>query len=207
MNILVVNSSAQGENSVSTTLSRDFVEQVRASDPAAKVTVRDVGSQPLPHLTAHTVAAIRGTAETEEEQRTLALSDAAVSELQDADVIVIGAPMYNFGIASTLKAWFDHVLRARVTFRYTEAGPEGLLKGKRAIVIETRAGVYSGGPAMAQDSQEQHLRTLLNFMGIDDIVFVRVEGTAFGPEAAEMAIEGARGELAALAQAPLALAA
>lgn len=207
MNILIVNSSAQGEASVSTALTRRFVEQVQAVDSGARVTIRDVGSEPVPHLVAGTVSAVRGSAQSEEELRTLALSDELIAELQEADLLVIGAPMYNFGIPSTLKAWFDHVLRARVTFRYTEAGPEGLLKGKRAIVIETRAGVYSHGPAAEQDSQEKHLRTMLGFMGIDDIIFVRVEGMAFGPEAAEQAIGKAREQLRDLARQNLALAA
>lgn len=207
MNILVVNSSAQGSASISAGLARQFVDQLMESDPAIRVKLRDVGAEPIPHLVAETVAGIRATAETAAERATLALSDALIGELKEADLIVLGVPMYNFGIPSTLKAWFDHVLRARVTFRYTEAGPEGLLKGKRAVVIETRAGIYSEGPAAAQDSQEQHLRTLLNFMGIDDIDFVRVEGTAFGPEAAEQALNGARDRLQRLARQDLALAA
>ncbi len=95
-----------------------------------------------------------------------ALSDTLIAELQSADILVIGAPMYNFGIASTLKAWFDHVLRAGITFRYGESGPEGLLKGKRAIVIESRGGLYSEGPAQVMDAQEPHLRGMLRFMGI-----------------------------------------
>ena len=125
----------------------------------------------------------------------LALSDELVAELQAADIVVIGAPMYNFGIASTLKAWFDYVLRAGMTFRYTEAGPEGLVKGKRAIVIESRGGLYSEGPAQAMDSQEPHLRTLLGFIGITDVTFVRAEKLAFGPEAREQAIGAARTRL------------
>ena len=103
--------------------------------------------------------------------------------------------MYNFGMPSTLKAWFDHVLRARITFQYSEAGPEGLLKGKKAIVVEARAGLYSEGPAASMDSQEPHIRTLLGFMGIDDVTFVRAEKLAFGPEAAEAAIGDALGQL------------
>ncbi|MEI2735652.1 MAG: NAD(P)H-dependent oxidoreductase [Rhodoblastus sp.] len=124
------------------------------------------------------------------------LSDALVAELQAADTIVIGAPMYNFGIASTLKAWFDYVLRAGVTFRYTEAGPEGLLKGKRAIVVASRGGLYSEGPAKSFDSQEPHLRTLLGFIGITDVEFVRVERLAFGPEAREQSIADAEQRIA-----------
>jgi FMN-dependent NADH-azoreductase len=103
--------------------------------------------------------------------------------------------MYNFGIASTLKSWFDHVLRAGVTFRYTEAGPEGLLAGKRAIVIVTRGGLYSEGPASVMDSQEPHLRTLLGFIGITDVTFVRAEKLAFGPEARDQAIGAAQVQL------------
>jgi len=130
-----------------------------------------------------------------------------IEELRAADLIVVGAPMYNFGMASTLKSWFDHVLRARVTFRYTENGSEGLLGGKRALVIETRGGVYSEGPAAAMDSQEPHIRTLLGFMGITDVRFVRVERTGFGPEAVAEAIGAAESELADLARASFALAA
>jgi FMN-dependent NADH-azoreductase len=137
----------------------------------------------------------------------LALSDTLVGELQAADLIVIGAPMYNFGMSSTLKTWFDHVLRARVTFRYTESGPEGLLKGKKAIVIESRAGLYSEGPAAAMDSQEPHIRTLLGFIGIDDVEFVRVEKLAFGPEVAEASVAGAVATVRGFARAELALAA
>ena len=93
--------------------------------------------------------------------------------------------MYNFGMSSTLKAWFDHVLRAGVTFRYTANGPEGLMTGKKAVVIESRGGFYSEGPGAAMDGQEPHIRTLLGFMGITDVTFVRAEKLAFGPEAAE----------------------
>jgi FMN-dependent NADH-azoreductase len=127
--------------------------------------------------------------------------------LREADLIVIGAPMYNFGMPSTLKAWFDHVLRARVTFRYTDNGPEGLLTGKRAVVIETRAGIYSEGPASGLDSQEPHIRTLLGFMGITDVRFVRVEGLAYGEEAATKALDAAVAELDEVARQPLLLAA
>jgi len=207
-NILIVDSAATGEASVSRKLTRALADTLQRRDPAARIVHRDVGAAPIPHLTEATVPAIRaGIVETPEAERALALSDELVAELQDADVIVIGAPMYNFGMPSTLKAWFDHVLRARVTFRYTEAGPEGLLKGKKAVVIEARAGLYSEGPAAAMDSQEPHLRTLLGFMGIDDVVFVRAEKLAFGPEAAEAAIEEAIGALESFAETGLPLAA
>jgi FMN-dependent NADH-azoreductase len=111
--------------------------------------------------------------------------------------------MYNFGIPSTLKAWFDHVLRAGVTFRYSEAGPEGLMKGKRAIVVMSRSGFYGEGPAQVMDSQEPHLRTMLDFIGITDVSFIRAEKLAFGPEAREEAIGAAHVELERLAQVQL----
>src|SRR5262249_37703236 len=116
--------------------------------------------------------------------------------LKGADVVVIGAPMYNFGIPSTLKAWFDHVLRAGITFRYTQNGPEGLVTGKRALVVVTRGGLYSEGPAQAMDSQEPHLRTLLGFIGITAVAFVRAEKLAFGDEAREQSLNVARSQLA-----------
>ena len=206
-NVLVINSSANGAQSVSNQLTREFVDQLKAEVPSVEVKVRDIGADPIPHLVPQTVAGIRAVAETEAEKEALALSDTLVAELQEADLIVIGAPMYNFGMPSTLKAWFDHVLRARVTFRYTEEGPEGLLKNKRAIVIESRAGVYSDEAGAAVDSQEPHLKTLLGFMGITNVDFIRVEGLAFGPEAAAAAVEDAIGQLRELAGSELAIAA
>ena len=188
-NVLIIDSAATGAASVSRKLTREAAETLQSRDPAVRIVHRDIGSEPIPHLNERTVPAIRaGITETDEAREALALSDALIAELQEADLVIIGAPMYNFGMPSTLKAWFDHVLRARVTFRYTEAGPEGLLKGKKAIVVETRAGLYSEGPAAAMDSQEPHLRTLLGFMGIDDVTFVRAEKLAFGAEVAEAAV-------------------
>jgi FMN-dependent NADH-azoreductase len=169
---------------------------------------RDVGTDPVPHLRRRDHPAIRGgEAETDAARDALALSDTLIAELKAADLVVIGAPMYNFGMPSTLKAWFDHVLRAGITFRYSAAGPEGLLKGKKAIVVESRAGLYSEGPAAAMDSQEPHLRTLLGFMGLDDVTFVRAEKLAFGPEAAEASIAEAVDQLRSLAAEDLPLAA
>ena len=204
MNVLNIRSSANGAGSVSNRLADAFLAKL----DGARITVRDVGAEPLPHLVAGTVAAIRGTPSTPAELEARALSDALIAELQAADLIVIGSPMYNFGMSSTLRTWFDHVLRAGVTFRYTEAGPEGLLKGKKVIVIQSRAGFYSEGPAAAMDNQEPHLRTLLGFMGLDeDVTFVRAEKLAFGPEAAEAAIAAAEAELDRLAAQEPALAA
>ena len=207
-NILIIDSAATGDASVSRKLTDAAEHTIRRRDPSARIVRRDIGKAPIPHLTEESVPAIRaGIVESEMAREALALSDALVAELQEADLIVIGAPMYNFGMPSTLKAWFDHVLRARITFRYTEAGPEGLLKGKKAIVVEARAGLYSEGPAAALDSQEPHLRTLLGFMGIDDVTFVRAEKLAFGPEAAAAAVADAIAQIETLAEAELKLAA
>ncbi|MGF1592000.1 MAG: FMN-dependent NADH-azoreductase [Kiloniellaceae bacterium] len=193
--ILVITSSASGEASVSNQLVVGAVDALRRKDPAARIVSRDLGAAPLPHLTAETLAAFFGEPATKAQIAARALSDTIVAEVQAADTLVIGAPMYNFGIPSTLKAWFDHLLRAGVTFRYTEAGPVGLLQGKRAIVVLTRGGLYSEGPAQAMDAQEPHLRTLLGFIGIDDVTFVRSERLAMGPELRAEAIDAARGHL------------
>ena len=206
--VLIVDSAATGDASVSRKLTRSAAEALRRRNPSIRIVSRDVGIDPIPHLTERTVPAIRaGLVDSEEAAAALALSDALVAELAEADILVIGAPMYNFGMPSTLKAWFDHVLRARLTFRYTEAGPEGLMTGKKAIVVETRAGLYSEGPAAAMDSQEPHIRTLLGFMGIDDVTFVRAEKLAFGPEAAEQAVADAAARLVEIAEGELELAA
>jgi FMN-dependent NADH-azoreductase len=206
-NILILDSAATGDASISRKLT-DALAGKLARRPGALVVRRDVGSDPIPHLDGKTTAAIRGAeATTAKAREAVALSDRLVAEVKAADILVIGAPMYNFGMPSTLKAWFDHVLRAGITFRYSKAGPEGLVKGKKAIVIETRGGLYSSGPAAAMDSQEPHLRTMLGFMGIDDITFVRAEKLGFGPEAVDAAIAAATAELDALTEGELALAA
>jgi len=203
MNILIVTSSAQGEASVSSRLAATFAEQLRAQRPGSRFVVRDVGRVPLPHLVEETIAGIRAEATTPAEIAARDLSNELLAEVRAADLVVIASPMYNFGISSTLKAWFDHLLRPRIAFRYTEKGPEGLLGDRKVVVIESRAGVYAG----AADLQEAHLRTLLTFAGLTDLTFVRAEGLAFGPEAAEAAIAQAADELAALAREDLPLAA
>lgn len=206
-NVLIVDSAATGEASVTRRLTGELEAILRGRGPV-RIVHRDVGTHPIPHLTAQTTPAIRGAeAETDAARDAIVLSDALIAELKAADLIVIGAPMYNFGMPSTLKAWFDHVARAGITFRYSEAGPEGLLKGKKTIVIESRAGLYSSGPSAAMDSQEPHLRTLLGFMGLDDLTFVRVEKLAFGPEQAAASIAEAVKELRGLASEELPLAA
>lgn len=205
--VLILNSAVTGEASVSNKLTGEFAARVKQRDPSARIVTRDLGAHPVPHLLPETFAGIRATATTEAEKAALALSDELVDELRDADLLVIGAPMYNFGIPSSLKAWFDHILRAGVTFRYTENGPEGLLPLSKAVVIETRGGLYSEGPAVAMDSQEPHLRTLLGFMGVDDVTFVRAEKLGFGPDAVKMAVDNALAELDGFADKECALAA
>lgn len=205
MNVLIVTSSAQGEVSVSSRLADTFARQLRAVDPGVTIVSRDVGGEPIPHLTEANVAGIRAEATTPEEFAARDLSDTLLAEVFAADLVVIASPMYNFGISSTLKTWFDHLVRPRVAFRYTAAGPEGLLGGRKVVVIESRAGLYEpGNPA---DSQEPHLRTLLGFAGLTDVTFVRAEGLAYGEDAAAAALAAAEAALADLAGARLPIAA
>jgi FMN-dependent NADH-azoreductase len=195
--ILAINSSTSGEGSVSRALVEETVQFLLAANPDAVVTHRDLGGDPIPHLTPKTVAGIRAVAATEDELVTKSLSDDLIAELQHATVLVIGAPMYNFSIPSSLRTWFDHVLRPRVTFAYGESGPEGLLKGIRAIVIQSRGGLYTEGPAKVIDFQEPYLKQLLGFVGITDVAFVHAERIGFGPEARDAGIAHARSQIAA----------
>lgn len=197
--LLVLKSSASGAASVSNRLVDDLVARLKAERAEIQVTERDLDREPVPHVTQETLAGIgRAAPETPSTVRTRRLADSLIGELKAADMIVIGAPMYNFGIPSTLKSWFDHVLRAGETFRYTEKGPEGLAGGRPVVVIETRGGLYSAGPAASFDSQEPHLRTLLGFMGLDDVRFVRAEKLGMGAPEPEIAAAAA-----ALAEVPL----
>jgi FMN-dependent NADH-azoreductase len=205
--ILIVTSSANGAASVSNQLAEAHAAQLAAAYPEARIVRRDVGADPVPHLTHATVAAIKGEPATEAELAARALSDKLVAELAEADLLVIASPMYNFGMSSTLKAWFDHVLRAGIAFRYTSEGPEGLFKDKKAVLIESRAGFYSEGDAAVMDGQEPHIRNLLGFMGITEVAVVRAEKLAFGPEAVEASIAAASEALGAYADRSLALAA
>lgn len=193
--ILVINSSVSGKASVSRILVEDAVDRLLAANPGAAVTRRDLGEAPVPHLTPATVAGVRADATTEHELGARTLSDELIAELRAADVVVIGAPMYNFSIPSALRSWFDHVLRPRVTFAYDETGPKGLLTGIRAIVVQSRGGLYTEGPAKVLDFQEPYLRQLLGFMGITDVAFVHAEKVGFGPEARDAAIEHARAQI------------
>jgi FMN-dependent NADH-azoreductase len=194
-NILVINSSVLNSGSVSRVLVAETLARLLEAKPGASVTERDLGTEPIAHLTSDTVGGIKGQPSSEAERATTSLSDQLIAELRAADTIVLGAPMYNFSIPTSLRAWFDHVLRAGETFRYTEGGPEGLLKGKRVIVIETRGGLYSEGPAATIDFQEPYLRHLLGFIGLTDVAFVRAEKIAFGPDSREAAITAAKTQI------------
>jgi FMN-dependent NADH-azoreductase len=195
VDILVINSSAARDDSVSRILVDHAVQLLLDADPGAVIVRRDLGAQPMPHLTSETLAGVRGVPSTEAERSARALSDELIAEVRAADTIIIGAPMYNFSIPTGLRAWFDYVLRAGETFRYAEEGPQGLLRGKHVIVIESRGGLYSEGPTKVMDFQEPYLRQLLGFIGITDVTFVRAEKLGFGPEDREQAISAARVQL------------
>ena len=198
-NALIVTSSAQAGASVSSRLAGEFESRLRREHPGIAIVRRDVGADPIPHLTAATVAGIRGIAETEAEKDAQALSDVLVAELQAADLIVIGAPMYNFSIPSQLKAWIDRVVVAGQTFKYTETGPVALTPaGKRVIVASSRGGFYTQGPAAAFDFHETYLKAVFTHIGIPDVTFVRAEGIGLGEDARNQAIEAARGTIGSL---------
>ena len=203
MNVLVINSSAAREGSVSRILVEEAVARLQEANPLATIVRRDLGETPVPHLTVATLNGVRGTPSTNAERDARALSDELLAELRAADTLVIGAPMYNFGVTTALRSWFDYVLRAGETFSYSAAGPKGLLAGKRAIVIESRGGLYSEGPASAIDFQEPYLRHLLGFMGVTDVTFVHAEKLGYGPEARSVALEQAKSRIVDLTRAEL----
>ena len=182
MNILQINSSARAGNSYSTRLAGAVVEQLRAHQPTAAVTVRDLGHTPHPMLDETALNALFTPAEarTPDQQARVELDDALIAEIQAADVLVLGVPMYNFSVPAQLKNWIDAISRAGVTFRYTEQGPEGLLKGKKAVVVQTRGGIHRNSPT---DSLTPYLQTILAFLGITDVQFVYAEGLSMGPDA------------------------
>lgn len=193
-NILQINSSLNGENSQSSRLAARFV----AAQNGARVTVRDLAAEPVPHLDGARFGAFIAKPEerTAEQEAVVAYSDALIAELKRADVIVLGLPLYNFGVPSQLKSWIDHVARAGQTFRYTANGPEGLLKGKKAYVFATRGGVYAG---TALDTQTSYVRDFLAFIGITDVEFVYAEGLAISDESREGALGKAREQIDRLA--------
>jgi len=195
--LLQINASLFANGGQSTRLADAFVAAWRARNPGAAVIVRDLAVEPVPHLTAERFGAfLAQPAERTEAQRAVtAYSEALIDELQRADVIVFGLPMYNFGVPSTLKAYFDHVARAGLTFRYTAAGSVGLLTGKKAYVFATRGGLYVGTPL---DTQTAFVRDFLKFLGIADVEFVYAEGLAIGPERKDAALREAQSTIARL---------
>lgn len=185
MKLLHIDSSVLGDNSASRRLTSAIVARLRAENPGLEITRRDLAAQTLPHFTpvlAEGHPCVQRNAE-------------VLDEFLAADIVVIGAPMYNFTIPSQLKAWIDRILTAGKTFRYTENGPEGLAGGKRVIVASARGGIYSEGPAAAIDFQETYLRHVFGFIGIPDLEFVRAEGLNLGSAQREAALAQAHARI------------
>lgn len=181
MNILQITSSLRGAESESSRVTNSIVAKLVAANPDATVVTRDLARAPHPQLDEAALGALFTPVEsrTAEQAARVALDDALIAQVQAADVVVIGAPMYNFGIPVQLKSWFDAIARAGVTFRYTETGPEGLLKNKKVYVAAARGGVYEE----AQDPQVPQMRALLGFLGLSDQTYIYSSGMAMGPDA------------------------
>lgn len=196
--LLKINASLFSTQGQSSQLAERFVAARLAANPELKVISRDLAAEPVPHLDAARFLSFLAKPEerSAEQQAVVAYSDALIEEVRQADEIVIGLPMYNFGVPSTLKAWFDHIARAGVTFRYTATGPEGLLTGKKVTVFAARGGLYAGTP---KDSQTTYVRDFLGFIGITDVEFVYAEGLNMGEESKSAALAAAHGKLAELA--------
>ena len=215
MKLLQIDSSALGANSVSRLLTQRITAQWVASHPGTRVEVLDLAVDTPNHLNAQSLGfrfPPNAAGLSDEQKRENAVSERLVSQFLAADIVVIGAPMYNFSVPSQLKSWIDRVAQAGRTFRYTDKGPEGLAGGKTVIVASSRGGMYSANPALAfLDHQESYLRAVFGFLGITDLRFVRAEGIAMGPEAraqalaaAELEIEAAFGKAANADRAALA---
>ncbi len=190
--LLQINSSLFGDNGNSTTLANEFVQRWQAQNPTGDVVVRDFSKEEVPHLDAARVQALFSPVEsrTADQQAVVDYADQIVAEIESADVIVMGVPMYNFGVPSTLKAYFDHIARAGVTFKYTETGPVGLLKDKPVYVIAARGGIYAG---QAADTQSQYLKNFLGFVGLKDVRFIYAEGLNMGQK--DQAFAAAKSEI------------
>ncbi len=197
MTILQIHSSIRGEASYSSRLAHQVAEKLLIQHPTAQRLLRDLAKTPQPLLDESTLQALltpEGERSSAQTQR-LALDEALIAELQQADHIVIAAPMYNFAIPAQLKAWIDAVSKAGVTFRYTEQGPQGLLSGKQVYVIQTSGGVHSG---TASDTQTAYLHTVLGFLGLTDVRFIYAEGLAMGPDAEQQALHQAQSRIDSL---------
>ena len=191
-NVLVLKSSILTDNSQTNQLSDYFVSKLAGKN----VVIRDLAANPLPHFDATAATALRGQPTSAEENALLALSDELVAEIKKADTLIINTPMYNFHIPTQLKSYFDFIARPRVTFQYTEKGPEGLLKGKKAVVLAAFGGFHQNQPT---DLVTSYMKAILGFVGITDVQFIYVEGIGFGPEAVEKAQAQAKAEIDKLA--------
>lgn len=200
MKLLHVDGSILGAHSVSRTVSAAVVERLRAEIPGLEVVYRDVAATPLPHLSGATLAGQQPNAtNTPDVQHDVALGGQVLDEFLAADIVVVGAPLYNFTISSQLKAWVDRILVAGKTFRYGERGPEGLVGGKRVVVTVARGGFYGADtPQAAAEHAETYLRTVFAFMGVTDLETIVAEGVAAGPGIREKAVAGALQAAAAL---------
>ena len=197
MNILQINSSARSNGSESTRLADSLVAKISAANPGAAVTRRDLAAQPHPVLDEVALQALFTPADQRnaEQAARVALDDALIAQVQAADVVVIGAPTYNFGVTAQLKTWFDAIARAGVTFKYGPTGPVGLLTGKKVYVALSRGGIHRDGPS---DTQLAHLKTFLSFVGLTDVQYVFAEGLGMGPEAVAKAQAQAQAEIDAI---------
>lgn len=202
MNLLHIDSSILHGDSVSRDLSAQVVAALAARHPGLQVKHLDLATTPLGHLTQAHLAAQQGAPAPAGQEADLAAGQQALADFLAADVVVIGAPMYNFGVPSQLKAWLDRLAVAGQTFRYGEQGPVGLCGGKKVIVASSRGGQFSdGSPLAAMDHQEAHLRAFFGFLGIQDLSVVRAEGLAMGPAVREQALASAQARIAELAAA------
>jgi FMN-dependent NADH-azoreductase len=195
--ILQINSAARSQNATSTLLVNELTEKLQQSNPGAKLVVRNLQAEPLPHLDDSILGAFFTPADQRSPEQTAisARSEALIDELKAADIIVIGAPMYNFGISSQLKTYFDFISRAGLSFQYTATGSEGFVTGKKVFVVTARGGQYVGTP---DDTHTLYLQTFLGFLGMTDVQFIYAEGLAMGPDVAGAALAGAREAIAAV---------
>lgn len=197
MKILQINASARSNGANSTRLADAITAQLRAKNPQATLEILDLAANPHPVLDDAALGALFTPADqrTAEQAARVALDDALIAQIQSVDTIVLGVPMYNFGVPVQLKTWIDAIARAGVTFRYTENGPEGLLKGKKVYVALARGGLYRDTPA---DSQVPYLKSVLGFLGMTDVEFIYAEGLAMGPDGAAKAFAEAHQQLETL---------
>ena len=200
MNILFLHSSILGPQSVTRTLSAALLERLQSTYPDASIAHRNLAEDPIPHISSQYLQALTDPAAPRSSaiEAEIAQSAAVMAEFKAADIIVVGAPMYNFGVPSTLKAWIDRIAVAGETFRYFASGPEGLCKGKQVFILSGRGSALSGTPWEVMDHQEKHLETLFGFLGIDDITIVRAEGVAASPDARGAALDAAQQQIAAI---------